>query len=68
MVTKTAGVKQIQLEQDSGKSLHDSLRSQTLIDLNRAGRLGESPFSFLPLPFPSRVCPNQLRRQALEPD
>uniref|UniRef100_A0A8C9BTE2 Glutamyl-tRNA(Gln) amidotransferase subunit B, mitochondrial n=1 Tax=Phocoena sinus TaxID=42100 RepID=A0A8C9BTE2_PHOSS len=37
MVTKTAGVKQIQLEQDSGKSLHDSLRSQTLIDLNRAG-------------------------------
>ncbi|TKC50653.1 hypothetical protein EI555_010857 [Monodon monoceros] len=37
MVTKTAGVKQIQLEQDSGKSLHDSLRSQTLVDLNRAG-------------------------------
>nr|XP_030734087.1 glutamyl-tRNA(Gln) amidotransferase subunit B, mitochondrial isoform X2 [Globicephala melas] len=37
MVTRTAGVKQIQLEQDSGKSLHDSLRSQTLIDLNRAG-------------------------------
>ncbi|XP_059972318.1 glutamyl-tRNA(Gln) amidotransferase subunit B, mitochondrial [Mesoplodon densirostris] len=37
MVTRTAGVKQIQLEQDSGKSLHDSLRSQTLVDLNRAG-------------------------------
>ncbi|XP_007457061.1 PREDICTED: glutamyl-tRNA(Gln) amidotransferase subunit B, mitochondrial [Lipotes vexillifer] len=37
MVTRTAGVKQIQLEQDSGKSLHDSLQSQTLIDLNRAG-------------------------------
>ncbi|XP_033713184.1 glutamyl-tRNA(Gln) amidotransferase subunit B, mitochondrial isoform X2 [Tursiops truncatus] len=37
MVTRTARVKQIQLEQDSGKSLHDSLRSQTLIDLNRAG-------------------------------
>ena len=30
-------IKQIQLEQDSGKSLHDDLRSQTLIDLNRAG-------------------------------
>ncbi|KAB0393561.1 hypothetical protein E2I00_005932 [Balaenoptera physalus] len=37
MVTRTVGVKQIQLEQDSGKSLHDNLRSQTLIDLNRAG-------------------------------
>ncbi|XP_059778597.1 glutamyl-tRNA(Gln) amidotransferase subunit B, mitochondrial isoform X3 [Balaenoptera ricei] len=36
MVTRTVGVKQIQLEQDSGKSLHDNLRSQTLIDLNRA--------------------------------
>ena len=31
-----------QLEQDSGKSLHDDLRSQTLIDLNRAGRLGDA--------------------------
>ncbi|XP_061048522.1 glutamyl-tRNA(Gln) amidotransferase subunit B, mitochondrial isoform X2 [Eubalaena glacialis] len=37
MVTRTVRVKQIQLEQDSGKSLHDNLRSQTLIDLNRAG-------------------------------
>ncbi|ELW50433.1 putative glutamyl-tRNA(Gln) amidotransferase subunit B, mitochondrial [Tupaia chinensis] len=37
MVTRTARVKQIQLEQDSGKSLHDDLRSQTLVDLNRAG-------------------------------
>uniref|UniRef100_A0A4W2ILF4 Glutamyl-tRNA(Gln) amidotransferase subunit B, mitochondrial n=1 Tax=Bos indicus x Bos taurus TaxID=30522 RepID=A0A4W2ILF4_BOBOX len=36
MVTRTVRVKQIQLEQDSGKSLHDDLRSQTLIDLNRA--------------------------------
>lgn len=34
---KTVSVKQIQLEQDSGKSLHDDLNSQTLIDLNRAG-------------------------------
>lgn len=40
MATKTVRIKQIQLEQDSGKSLHDDLRSQTLIDLNRAGRLG----------------------------
>ncbi|PKK22239.1 glutamyl-tRNA(Gln) amidotransferase, subunit B [Columba livia] len=40
MVTKTVRIKQIQLEQDSGKSLHDDTRSQTLIDLNRAGRLG----------------------------
>ncbi|XP_004469859.1 glutamyl-tRNA(Gln) amidotransferase subunit B, mitochondrial [Dasypus novemcinctus] len=37
MITKSARIKQIQLEQDSGKSLHDDLRSQTLIDLNRAG-------------------------------
>uniref|UniRef100_A0A5F9C8E3 Glutamyl-tRNA(Gln) amidotransferase subunit B, mitochondrial n=1 Tax=Oryctolagus cuniculus TaxID=9986 RepID=A0A5F9C8E3_RABIT len=35
-ITKTVRVKQIQLEQDSGKSLHDDLRSQTLVDLNRA--------------------------------
>ncbi|KAJ6668696.1 hypothetical protein lerEdw1_012179 [Lerista edwardsae] len=37
IVTRTVRIKQIQLEQDSGKSLHDDLRSQTLIDLNRAG-------------------------------
>uniref|UniRef100_U3I873 Glutamyl-tRNA(Gln) amidotransferase subunit B, mitochondrial n=1 Tax=Anas platyrhynchos platyrhynchos TaxID=8840 RepID=U3I873_ANAPP len=36
MVTKTVRIKQIQLEQDSGKSLHDDSRSQTLVDLNRA--------------------------------
>ncbi|XP_032320743.1 glutamyl-tRNA(Gln) amidotransferase subunit B, mitochondrial isoform X2 [Camelus ferus] len=35
-VTRTVRVRQIQLEQDSGKSLHDDLRSQTLVDLNRA--------------------------------
>ncbi|XP_029297025.1 glutamyl-tRNA(Gln) amidotransferase subunit B, mitochondrial [Cottoperca gobio] len=37
MIRKSVTIKQIQLEQDSGKSLHDNLRSQTLIDLNRAG-------------------------------
>ncbi|XP_078533050.1 glutamyl-tRNA(Gln) amidotransferase subunit B, mitochondrial [Lissotriton helveticus] len=37
MATRTVRIKQIQLEQDSGKSLHDEERSQTLIDLNRAG-------------------------------
>ncbi|XP_051561000.1 glutamyl-tRNA(Gln) amidotransferase subunit B, mitochondrial [Myxocyprinus asiaticus] len=37
VVTKSVRIKQIQLEQDSGKSLHDDERSQTLIDLNRAG-------------------------------
>ncbi|XP_053107941.1 glutamyl-tRNA(Gln) amidotransferase subunit B, mitochondrial isoform X2 [Hemicordylus capensis] len=37
IVTRTVRIKQIQLEQDSGKSLHDDLRSQTLVDLNRAG-------------------------------
>uniref|UniRef100_A0A674C9R2 Glutamyl-tRNA(Gln) amidotransferase subunit B, mitochondrial n=1 Tax=Salmo trutta TaxID=8032 RepID=A0A674C9R2_SALTR len=37
VVTKSVRIKQIQLEQDSGKSLHDDYRSQTLIDLNRAG-------------------------------
>ncbi|XP_034517420.1 glutamyl-tRNA(Gln) amidotransferase subunit B, mitochondrial isoform X2 [Ailuropoda melanoleuca] len=36
VISKTVRIKQIQLEQDSGKSLHDELRSQTLIDLNRA--------------------------------
>ncbi|XP_029462875.1 glutamyl-tRNA(Gln) amidotransferase subunit B, mitochondrial isoform X2 [Rhinatrema bivittatum] len=35
--SRTVRIKQIQLEQDSGKSLHDDKRSQTLIDLNRAG-------------------------------
>nr|XP_008110183.1 PREDICTED: glutamyl-tRNA(Gln) amidotransferase subunit B, mitochondrial [Anolis carolinensis] len=37
VITRTVRIKQIQLEQDSGKSLHDDLRNQTLIDLNRAG-------------------------------
>ncbi|XP_031415911.1 glutamyl-tRNA(Gln) amidotransferase subunit B, mitochondrial [Clupea harengus] len=37
MITKSVHIKQIQLEQDSGKSLHDEQRNQTLIDLNRAG-------------------------------
>ncbi|KAG7221918.1 hypothetical protein INR49_016944 [Caranx melampygus] len=37
VVRKSVNIKQIQLEQDSGKSLHDDARSQTLIDLNRAG-------------------------------
>ncbi|XP_068606731.1 glutamyl-tRNA(Gln) amidotransferase subunit B, mitochondrial [Brachionichthys hirsutus] len=37
VIRKTVQVKQIQLEQDSGKSLHDERRSQTLVDLNRAG-------------------------------
>uniref|UniRef100_A0A8C2XQT1 Glutamyl-tRNA(Gln) amidotransferase subunit B, mitochondrial n=1 Tax=Cyclopterus lumpus TaxID=8103 RepID=A0A8C2XQT1_CYCLU len=37
VIRRTSTIKQIQLEQDSGKSLHDDLRSQTLIDLNRAG-------------------------------
>ncbi|XP_054846461.1 glutamyl-tRNA(Gln) amidotransferase subunit B, mitochondrial [Eublepharis macularius] len=37
MVSRTARIRQIQLEQDSGKSLHDDARGQTLVDLNRAG-------------------------------
>ncbi|KAM9857011.1 glutamyl-tRNA(Gln) amidotransferase subunit B, mitochondrial [Aulostomus maculatus] len=37
VIRKNVHIKQIQLEQDSGKSLHDDLHSQTLIDLNRAG-------------------------------
>lgn len=41
VIRKTVSIKQIQLEQDSGKSLHDDLRCQTLIDLNRAGNAGE---------------------------
>lgn len=57
VINKTVRIKQIQLEQDSGKSLHDDLRSQTLIDLNRAGRLRDPPLVFLsaslqPFQFP----------------
>ncbi|XP_072410730.1 glutamyl-tRNA(Gln) amidotransferase subunit B, mitochondrial isoform X1 [Chiloscyllium punctatum] len=37
MIPKLVRIQQIQLEQDSGRSLHDDARSQTLIDLNRAG-------------------------------
>ncbi|KAG7314171.1 hypothetical protein KOW79_022667 [Hemibagrus wyckioides] len=37
VMMKSVRVRQIQLEQDSGKSLHDDQRSRTLIDLNRAG-------------------------------
>uniref|UniRef100_A0A096MCC8 Glutamyl-tRNA(Gln) amidotransferase subunit B, mitochondrial n=1 Tax=Poecilia formosa TaxID=48698 RepID=A0A096MCC8_POEFO len=36
VMRKNVYIKQIQLEQDSGKSLHDDVNSQTLIDLNRA--------------------------------
>ncbi|KAJ8868025.1 hypothetical protein PR048_031834 [Dryococelus australis] len=35
--TKMCGIHQLQLEQDSGKSLHDDEAARTLIDLNRAG-------------------------------
>jgi aspartyl-tRNA(Asn)/glutamyl-tRNA(Gln) amidotransferase subunit B len=34
---KTSKIKQLQLEQDSGKSLHDEINGISLIDLNRAG-------------------------------
>ncbi|XP_069600165.1 glutamyl-tRNA(Gln) amidotransferase subunit B, mitochondrial [Ranitomeya imitator] len=37
MASKCVRIKQVQLEQDSGKSLHDDSMHQTLIDLNRAG-------------------------------
>ncbi|XP_072240971.1 glutamyl-tRNA(Gln) amidotransferase subunit B, mitochondrial [Leuresthes tenuis] len=37
VIRKNVHIIQIQLEQDSGKSLHDDVRGQTLIDLNRAG-------------------------------
>jgi len=33
----TIGIEQIQLEQDTGKSLHDVYPGETLLDLNRAG-------------------------------
>ena len=35
---KTVRITQIQLEQDSGKSLHDAEAQESLIDLNRAGK------------------------------
>ncbi|XP_077518610.1 glutamyl-tRNA(Gln) amidotransferase subunit B, mitochondrial [Amblyomma americanum] len=35
--SKRATLKQLQLEQDSGKSLHDVIHGRSLIDLNRAG-------------------------------
>ncbi|XP_058059697.1 glutamyl-tRNA(Gln) amidotransferase subunit B, mitochondrial [Anopheles bellator] len=34
---KTASIHQLQLEQDSGKSLHDPVERKSLVDLNRAG-------------------------------
>lgn len=34
---KTVRLTQLQLEQDSGKSLHDDLEKRSLVDLNRAG-------------------------------
>ncbi|XP_063987650.1 glutamyl-tRNA(Gln) amidotransferase subunit B, mitochondrial [Diachasmimorpha longicaudata] len=34
---KSSQLKQLQLEQDSGKSLHDEPRARSLVDLNRAG-------------------------------
>ena len=34
---KTVGITQLQLEQDSGKSLHDHQDGKSLIDLNRCG-------------------------------
>lgn len=37
-ILKTARLIQLQLEQDSGKSLHDVELSHSLIDLNRAGK------------------------------
>lgn len=37
VVTKKSKLHQIQLEQDSGKSLHDEVEKKVLIDLNRAG-------------------------------
>ena len=36
--TRLARFTQVQLEQDSGKSLHDMEQSLSLIDLNRAGQ------------------------------
>lgn len=33
----TVGIHQLQLEQDTGKSLHDMRPGETLLDLNRAG-------------------------------
>ena len=38
MIEKVARITQIQLEQDSGKSVHDISNSYSLIDLNRAGK------------------------------
>nr|CAD7567611.1 unnamed protein product [Timema californicum] len=35
--SKTSHIHQLQLEQDSGRSLHDDVAHRTLIDLNRAG-------------------------------
>lgn len=67
VINKTVRIKQIQLEQDSGKSLHDELRSQTLIDLNRAGRLRESPSLFPQGPGLPSESPDQVRTQAQEP-
>ncbi|OON22739.1 GatB/GatE catalytic domain protein [Opisthorchis viverrini] len=38
-----ARIRRIQLEQDTGKSLHDVSRGRSLIDLNRSGRSRTKP-------------------------
>ena len=35
---KKADIIQLQIEQDSGKSLHDEIGNVTLVDLNRCGQ------------------------------
>ena len=35
---KKADINQLQIEQDSGKSLHDEIGNVTLVDLNRCGQ------------------------------
>lgn len=47
LTSKTCRIKQIQLEQDSGKSIHDETRNLSLIDLNRAG-VGLLEMVFMP--------------------
>ena len=37
-IHRSVKLKQLQLEQDSGKSLHDDINQETLVDLSRAGR------------------------------
>ena len=60
----SVGITQIQLEQDSGKSYHDDVENQSLIDLNRAG-VGLMEIVFEPAIFDGEEAASLIKELAL---